>query len=68
MFISRETLNQSTLTVASLLSRPLSLLGWQLKPLVEAASKKVFISIAFYMFTMYVCVLTSLGAAGGGLD
>ena len=43
MFVSRETLNQSTLTVASLLSHPLSLLGWQLKPLVEAASKKVFI-------------------------
>jgi len=39
----RETLNQSTLTVASLLSRPLSLLGWQLKPLVEAASKKVLL-------------------------
>jgi len=35
----RETINQSTLTVASLLSHPLSLLGWQLKPLVEAASK-----------------------------
>merc|ERR1719209_2897686 len=39
----RETLNQSTLTVASLLSHPLSLLGWQLKPLVEAASKKVLL-------------------------
>merc|ERR1712013_496660 len=39
----RETLDQSTLTVASLLSRPLSLLGWQLKPLVEAASKKVLL-------------------------
>merc|ERR1712013_33499 len=37
----RETINQSTLTVASLLSHPLSLLGWQLKPLVEAASKKL---------------------------
>merc|ERR1712013_799958 len=32
----RETLDQSTLTVASLL-------GWQLKPLVEAASKKVLL-------------------------
>merc|ERR1712126_446910 len=32
----RETINQSTLTVASLL-------GWQLKPLVEAASKKVLL-------------------------
>jgi len=39
----RETINQSTLTVASLLSHPLSLLGWQLKPLVEAASKKVLL-------------------------
>merc|ERR1712013_733999 len=39
----RETLNQSTLTVASLLSHPLSLFGWQLKPLVEAASKKVLL-------------------------
>merc|ERR1719495_1728625 len=39
----RETINQSTLTVASLLSQPLSLLGWQLKPLVEAASKKVLL-------------------------
>merc|ERR1719462_138801 len=39
----RETINQSTLTVASLLSNPLSLLGWQLKPLVEAASKKVLL-------------------------
>merc|ERR1719462_208706 len=39
----RETINQSTLTVASLLSLPLSLLGWQLKPLVEAASKKVLL-------------------------
>merc|ERR1719357_1067106 len=39
----RETLNQSALSVASLLSRPLSLLGWQLKPLVEAASKKVLL-------------------------
>merc|ERR1712013_433078 len=39
----RETINQSTLTVASLLSHPLSLFGWQLKPLVEAASKKVLL-------------------------
>merc|ERR1719430_2417902 len=39
----RETINQSTLTVASLLSHPLSLLGWQLKPLVESASKKVLL-------------------------
>merc|ERR1719402_594407 len=39
----REPLNQSTLTVASLLSHPLSLLGWQLKPLVEAATKKVLL-------------------------
>merc|ERR1719394_1860180 len=39
----RETLDQSTLTVASLLSHPLSLLGWQLKPLFEAASKKVLL-------------------------
>merc|ERR1712126_687079 len=29
----RETINQSSLSVASLLSHPLSLLGWQLKPL-----------------------------------
>merc|ERR1712013_487952 len=35
----RETLDQSTLTVASLLSRPLSLLGWQLKPLVEVEAE-----------------------------
>merc|ERR1712013_325776 len=39
----RETINQSTLTLASLLSHPLSLLGWQLKPLVEAASKKMLL-------------------------
>merc|ERR1719320_720378 len=39
----RETINQSSLSVASLLSHPLSLLGWQLKPLVEAASKKVLL-------------------------
>jgi len=39
----RETINQSTLTVASLLSHPLSLLGWQLKPLVEEATKKVLL-------------------------
>jgi len=39
----RETINQSSLTVASLLSNPLSLLGWQLKPLVEEATKKVLL-------------------------
>ena len=58
MLLSRETLNQSTLTVASLLSHPLSLFGWQLKPLVEAASKKVFILPTQRMITSLVCVYT----------
>ena len=58
MFISRETLNQSTLTVASLLSHPLSLFGWQLKPLVEAASKKVFILPTQCMITSLICVFS----------
>merc|ERR1711973_353925 len=51
----RETLNQSTLTVASLLSHPLSLLGWQLKPLVEAASKKVLLEEDFVEVEAELC-------------
>ena len=52
--------------MASLLSHPLSLLGWRLKPLVEAASKKVFfaihlitISVVFECTILLVCVFTN---------
>ena len=42
--------------MASLLSHPLSLLGWQLKPLVEAASKKVFLQYILLLISLVLCI------------
>merc|ERR1719394_1693119 len=56
----RETLNQSTLTVASLLSHPLSLLGWQLKPLVEVLLEEDMVEVEAELCNAETCTFEEL--------